>query len=64
MTSEELKDLRKSAGLTQESLAFVLNLSGGTIRSWESGRNPIKPLTGVGIKKAISDYIKTGAILR
>lgn len=41
MTKEEIKDLRKELGITQQELADRLGLTVDTIRSWESGyRNP------------------------
>ena len=42
MTPAELTDARKALGLTQESLALAIGVSGGrTVRKWEAGDRAI-----------------------
>jgi putative transcriptional regulator len=36
-TKPTLKDLRKRAGLSQEALARILDVSGKTVSNWERG---------------------------
>ena len=38
-TASEIKDIRKSAGLTQNLFAQFLGVSLKTVEAWESGRN-------------------------
>ena len=49
MTSEELKQLRHSAGLTQEGLARALEVTTSVITKWERGSR-ITPLAERAIK--------------
>ena len=37
--SDELKDAREKAGLTQVKLAMLLDVSVTTVANWEQGRN-------------------------
>lgn len=41
MKPEELRELRKQAGITQEQLAGLLGRDRMTISRWESGKVPI-----------------------
>ena len=47
ITPEEIKEIRKKAGKTQEEFAEMLNVSKDTVASWELGRR--KPL-GTAVK--------------
>ncbi len=41
MTAEEIKELRKQAGLTQKAFADLLQVSENTVARWERGdRSP------------------------
>ncbi len=44
MTAKEIKELRKSLGLTQDKFAYKLGIASSTIYFWESGRVSPSPL--------------------
>jgi DNA-binding transcriptional regulator YiaG len=44
MTPEEIKDLRKKAGLTQEEFAEEIGVSTMSVNCWEKGKRQPSPL--------------------
>lgn len=44
MQADEIKNIRKSLGITQERFARLLNVSFTTINRWEKGRSKPSPL--------------------
>jgi len=59
MKPEELKALRKQAGLTQEQLAGLLNKSRMTIQRWESGRVKLDKTKALAIRAVVLEWLKT-----
>lgn len=53
LTPEELRRLRKSAGLTQDELAGLLDCTKQTISLWERGVVPILRRTDLAVRKAL-----------
>ena len=50
MKPEELKAIRKLAGLSREKFAAHLGCSASSIYLWETGKQQINRLTGAGIR--------------
>ncbi len=50
-TPQEIKDLRKSLGLTQEQFAWKIGVTSTVISRWERGESRPSPLA----QKAIND---------
>ncbi len=46
MTPQELRDLRRQTGMTQETFAVSLGLATRTLQRWELGKFPIPYTTG------------------
>jgi len=44
MTPDQLKSIRATLGLSQQSLADQLGVSRNTVNRWEMGVHPISPL--------------------
>lgn len=47
MTKEEVKAARRKLGLTQQEMSNLLNVSLGTVQTWESGARNIKKDTAL-----------------
>lgn len=61
MTSNEFKELRTKAGLSQQKTAEILGKSLTAVRDWEKGRTPIDGLIADGIKTRMRGLVKEAA---
>jgi transcriptional regulator with XRE-family HTH domain len=55
-----IRDLRLSAGLTQEQFAVNLGVTYSTINRWENGRSTPSPLAMEKIEQKLKDLDKQG----
>lgn len=53
MNGQELKRIRQAAGLSQERLAYRLNISVMTVSRWERGKHRISQPVAMAIQSAI-----------
>lgn len=53
MTVSELKEARKSLGLTQEQLADEIGASLASVRNWEQGRCKVNRVAAKQIRKML-----------
>ena len=53
MNGQELKRIRQAAGLSQERLAYRLNISAMTVSRWERGKHRISQPVAMAIQAAI-----------
>jgi DNA-binding transcriptional regulator YiaG len=44
MTGQDVRDLRRRIGLSQQGLAVLLGVTTTTVHRWETGKSPIPPL--------------------
>ena len=58
MTPEELRTLRKQAGLTQEQLADLLSIDRMTVSRWETGKVPIDTITAIAIHAVVDAHLE------
>ena len=56
MTSQEIKNIRKDLGLSQEKFANKIGVSVSALRAWEQGRSKVTSLPYI---KAIRDVALT-----
>ena len=59
MRAEEIKKLRKEAGLTQTQLAEITGDSLRTVQYWEAGRHNIERFKGIFLKKELEKLINS-----
>ena len=59
MTTEELKQFRKLAGLTQKGLADRIGMSEAAIRGWESGRSDIPKMAEIALSTIVVETCPT-----
>lgn len=57
MTKDQLKQIRKKAGLTQHEFGDVIGVPGRTIERWEQGRNPVTELARREINRQFRDEV-------
>ncbi len=50
MTPQELKELRRAAGVSQDGLARKLGMSKSQVQRWEYGMSPISPSREMAIR--------------
>jgi DNA-binding XRE family transcriptional regulator len=55
MMGFELRQSRRSTGLTQAGLAELLGVTPTTIRNWESGKNPINRITEIAARHVLAE---------
>ena len=53
MTPQELKDLRRAAGVSQNGLARKLGMSKSQVQRWEYGRSPISQAMDIAIRAVL-----------
>ena len=56
MTPEEVKEIRRSLGVTQEKFAQLLGTTVATVNRWENGRNTPSRLSIKEIKQLEVDH--------
>jgi DNA-binding transcriptional regulator YiaG len=59
MDKEEIKKLRKKAGLTQTQLAEITGDSLRSVQYWESGCRNIEKFKGIFLKKELEKLINS-----
>jgi len=58
MDKDEIKKLRKEAGLTQTQLEEITEDSLRSVQYWEAGRHNIEKFKGIFLKKELEKLIK------
>ncbi len=53
MAPQELKELRRAAGVSQDGLARKLGMSRNQIQRWEAGVNPISQAMEIAIRAVL-----------
>ena len=53
MTPQELKELRRIAGVSQDGLARKLGMSRNQVQRWEGGKNPISQAMEIAIRAVL-----------
>ena len=53
MTPQQLKDLRRAAGVSQAALARKLGMSESQVQRWETGKNPISSVADIAIRAVL-----------
>lgn len=53
MTPQELKELRRAAGVSQNGLARKLGMSKSQVQRWEYGRSPISQAMEIAIRAVL-----------
>ena len=53
MTPQELKDLRRAAGVSQNGLARKLGMSKSQVQRWEYGTSPISQAIEIAIRAVL-----------
>jgi|MDTC01.3.fsa_nt_gb DNA-binding transcriptional regulator YiaG len=59
----ELRELRRSVGLSQQDCAEVLNVSLETFRTWDSGRRPVPAAEIQRARKTLADHTRQTELL-
>ncbi len=53
MTPQELQELRRAAGVSQDGLARKLGMSRNQVQRWEGGKNPISQAMEIAIRTVL-----------